>query len=64
MEIVARRRIRKGEEVSVSFGPRSNDNLLLYYGEEGGVRREEKCSVFSMCLWLCFWRNQMVHVSV
>lgn len=30
---MARRGIRKGEEVVVSFGPRSNDNLLLYYGE-------------------------------
>jgi hypothetical protein len=33
LDIVARRTIRKGEELFASFGPRPNDNLFLYYGE-------------------------------
>lgn len=32
LEIIARRDIRKGEELFASFGPRANDNLYLYYG--------------------------------
>ncbi|KAH7299329.1 hypothetical protein KP509_24G005700 [Ceratopteris richardii] len=32
LEIVAKKRIRKGEQIFASFGPRSNDNLFLYYG--------------------------------
>nr|PNR34699.1 hypothetical protein PHYPA_022597 [Physcomitrium patens] len=32
VEIVARRDIKKGEELFASFGPRANDNLFLYYG--------------------------------
>ena len=43
MEIVARRGIRKGEEVVVSFGPRSNDNLLLFYGERRNGKPDGTC---------------------
>lgn len=32
LEIVAKRPVFKGQEVFASFGPRSNDNLFLYYG--------------------------------
>lgn len=32
LEIVARRDIKKDEELFASFGPRANDNLFLYYG--------------------------------
>ncbi|KAJ7521949.1 hypothetical protein O6H91_19G076300 [Diphasiastrum complanatum] len=32
LEIVARRHLKKGEQLFASFGPRSNDNLFLYYG--------------------------------
>lgn len=32
LEIVAKRRVEKGQQIFASFGPRSNDNLFLYYG--------------------------------
>ncbi|KAL3691902.1 hypothetical protein R1sor_005553 [Riccia sorocarpa] len=32
LEIVAKRTVKKGEELFASFGPRTNDNLFLYYG--------------------------------
>ncbi|CAM6085612.1 unnamed protein product [Calypogeia fissa] len=32
LDITSRRGLRKGEELFASFGPRSNDNLFLYYG--------------------------------
>ncbi|OAE35833.1 hypothetical protein AXG93_4225s1370 [Marchantia polymorpha subsp. ruderalis] len=32
LEITARRTVKKGEEIFASFGPRTNDNLFLYYG--------------------------------
>jgi hypothetical protein len=33
LEIIARRDIKKDEELFASFGPRANDNLFLYYGK-------------------------------
>lgn len=33
LEIIARRDIKKEEELFASFGPRANDNLFLYYGK-------------------------------
>eukprot|EP00850_Spirogloea_muscicola_P003601 SM000014S00389 [mRNA] locus=s14:1005314:1008844:- [translate_table: standard] len=32
LEIVAKRSIKRGQEIFTSFGPRPNDNLFLYYG--------------------------------
>ncbi|KAI5070185.1 hypothetical protein GOP47_0014528 [Adiantum capillus-veneris] len=32
LEIIAKRHVDKGQQIFASFGPRSNDNLFLYYG--------------------------------
>ena len=32
LEIVAKKRVNRGQQLFASFGPRSNDNLFLYYG--------------------------------
>lgn len=49
LEITARRTVKKGEEIFASFGPRTNDNLFLYYG-----------TVYSSFLWYSLMNSSQV----
>ena len=43
LEIVAKKRVNGGQQLFASFGPRSNDNLFLYYGNTfEQTKNEEK----------------------
>ncbi|CAI5508113.1 unnamed protein product [Closterium sp. Naga37s-1] len=69
LEIRLKRAAKKGEQLFTSFGPRSNENLFLYYGEWG--RQEGRAALHILwapqqreplsLLWLHFYHPPSPH---